>query len=439
MEKILFSGIGDTDPFRGNYDGSMLHIVRHCKPKKVYLYFTKEMYLSPNKVENCKASIKAIDKNIEIIILPNDQNLIVDAHHQEVYINPFKEIINNIIKENKNCEILLNIASGTPSMKNTMLLLSLFDNDIFNNKGNLKAIQVSSPNKGSNITEKKIIDVKDVPNIVTEELYDNLDEAPTRIMPNQYETLKANFIANQIITMIEKYQYVGAYLLIEKNKHLFSNDVYLLISHLKHRSTFDIKKADELLKELNLDNFIIHNQSLKRLVEYFNVIKINEDNLSYHDTLIMISALIELLFEKIIEKLLNIDFQKVLEKKRVNISKVEKFYPQIKQVFENTNSNYNYTTLKYYHLTTLLNNNYKLLSKPHKDLMKIFNTIKDTRNDLAHEVDIYVFNQINPSSIKKALRIINANIKDLYKDEYKKEHENIYNNLNKILIRKLWH
>ena len=40
---VLFSAIGATDPVRDNFDGPMLHIARHYRPKKVYLYFSEEM------------------------------------------------------------------------------------------------------------------------------------------------------------------------------------------------------------------------------------------------------------------------------------------------------------------------------------------------------------------------------------------------------------
>ncbi len=435
MEKILFSGIGNTDPFQGDFDGSMLHIVRHYKPIKVYLYFTKEMYFYDNKVNDCKESIWAIDKNIEIIILPKKEEMIVEAHYPDIYIKPFKKILHKIIKKNRGKEILLNISSGTPSMKNTMLLLSLFNNEI-NDEVELKTLQVSSPNKGSNFGHRKKEKINDITYHVQNELIDNLEEAPIRITIDNHKQLKINFIANQMIVMLKGYQYVGAYLLIKENKKLFNKDIYLLISHLKNRSTFNIEKADNDLKQLGLTNFIIHNRSLKRVVEYFNIIKINEYNQSYHDTLIMISALTELLFKGIIENLLNIDFQRILTDKKIDIRKVKKHYPKIEVVFNKETQNVFH--LKHYHLTTIINLNSQLLSKPHFSLLKVFEEIKEDRDYLAHEVDIYAFNKINHSLIKKALKIINANINDLYKDEYKNEFKNIYDDLNKILIEKLW-
>ncbi len=47
-EVILFSGVGDTDPYRDGYDGALTHIVRYYKPKKVYLYFSEEKMIEEN-------------------------------------------------------------------------------------------------------------------------------------------------------------------------------------------------------------------------------------------------------------------------------------------------------------------------------------------------------------------------------------------------------
>lgn len=42
-KKYLFSPIGNTDPIKYLYDGSMLHICRYYEPDVVYLYLSKEM------------------------------------------------------------------------------------------------------------------------------------------------------------------------------------------------------------------------------------------------------------------------------------------------------------------------------------------------------------------------------------------------------------
>lgn len=43
MPDILFTCAGTTDPVRGGHDGGILHVVRHYRPEKVYLFLSKEM------------------------------------------------------------------------------------------------------------------------------------------------------------------------------------------------------------------------------------------------------------------------------------------------------------------------------------------------------------------------------------------------------------
>ena len=36
-DTVFFSLIGKSDPTRGNYDGPFLHILRHYRPKSIYI------------------------------------------------------------------------------------------------------------------------------------------------------------------------------------------------------------------------------------------------------------------------------------------------------------------------------------------------------------------------------------------------------------------
>ncbi len=61
----LFSPIGNTDPIKYFYDGSMLHICRYYKPDVVYLYLSKEMmeyHKEDNRYVSC---VPSVDTKIE--------------------------------------------------------------------------------------------------------------------------------------------------------------------------------------------------------------------------------------------------------------------------------------------------------------------------------------------------------------------------------------
>ena len=42
--KVLFSPIGNSDPWSNDRDGAMLHIVRHYQPDIVVLFFTESIW-----------------------------------------------------------------------------------------------------------------------------------------------------------------------------------------------------------------------------------------------------------------------------------------------------------------------------------------------------------------------------------------------------------
>lgn len=437
-KRVLFSGVGNSDPYRDDYDGSLLHIVRHYKPEKIYIYFTKEMYAKEKKYNEIKRSIKALKNDVEIICFPQDGKFIEDAHLYDVYINEFKKIIEQIVKENKDAEILFNISSGTPALKNTILLLSLIDKNIDNRS--IKTIQVKSHNKGSNVKIKftEIDSNTDIEKIVTEELIDNLPEAENRCIEEDYQLLKKEFIAVRIISLIRRYQYLSANFLIKKNENLFSKRAVLLIEHLKNRSLLNIQEADKILLELNLNNFIIVDSRLKKMLEFLNVIKINHENQSYFQTLIMIGSLIELILSDIAYFKYNFNEEDILNNGIINLDLVSNKYPQYFNLFNKYYEKGKKNYIKDYHYVNIIKTDKSRLTKNNEELLSFYEKNKELRNKVAHEVDINFYNKINFEHIKDLINEIEKNIKEIYQNKYNKNYEDIYDRLNDILIKELW-
>ena len=69
MEKkcILISAVGKTDPIRSNYDGPMLHIVRHYQPEKVYLILTDDIAKKEEKWGQNETAIHFLDEQCDVI------------------------------------------------------------------------------------------------------------------------------------------------------------------------------------------------------------------------------------------------------------------------------------------------------------------------------------------------------------------------------------
>ncbi len=113
--------LGTTDPFRGEHDGPMVHILRHYRPEAVYLFFTKEIW------EDFEQRDHRFEKTFAFLrekwdgYAPACHNIlsgIGDAHDIDALNQPLHEAIQHISREHPEATILINITSGTPQMQN---------------------------------------------------------------------------------------------------------------------------------------------------------------------------------------------------------------------------------------------------------------------------------------------------------------------------------
>ena len=159
---ILFSCVGKSDPVRDMFDGPLLHIVRHYRPGKVYLYYTKEV---ADSRENIVKSLEPFNVQIDEVF-----SSIEDAHDFDIYIKDFSDIIARINDENDGCELLLNVSSGTPQMISTLCM------EVVTSKFKLKPVQVSTPSKSSNAGKSfggELCDNFDDPMVCGQDTYPN--------------------------------------------------------------------------------------------------------------------------------------------------------------------------------------------------------------------------------------------------------------------------
>lgn len=148
-KRVLFSLIGSSDPIRNNYDGPMLHIVRHYQPVKVFLFLSAEM-VKREKGGNlfCIKAINSISEDIDIELFESD---IKDVTDYDVLAEIIPEKMDEFADKNSGCEVLVNISSGTPQMISTMNLHIAISNKDF------KPIQVFTPEKKSNTSDLWIL------------------------------------------------------------------------------------------------------------------------------------------------------------------------------------------------------------------------------------------------------------------------------------------
>ena len=200
MKKVLFTCVGSSDPVRGDFDGPMLHIIRHYRPEIVYFYMSKEM---SKRKDHIFLAIKTVNKNIghdaESILLGGEK---VDVSDFDTFNTEFERYFKDIKEKHPDAEILVNISSGTPQMLMTLALLS---QDI---SYNIRVIQVLSPAKSSNKSKPTTAEDYDVKEALDNN-YDELDEAENRCAEPKLIELKRSLAKEQLKALLYDYNYDG--------------------------------------------------------------------------------------------------------------------------------------------------------------------------------------------------------------------------------------
>ena len=189
-KRVLFSPIGTTDPIRDCYDGGCLHIVRHYRPQKVVLYLTKQMAKLEDKDQRFSKSIHSIDKDIEIKLIYSN----VDGGFN--YDDLFPNLVDAIRAEKQDdVELLINLSSGTPQIKNIVAIYSVEES--------LKAIQVTTPAKDSNVDVPHLGKDADIDTVIANNL-DDLEDAENRCVEPKLSVIRFYAEKHRITSLISR-------------------------------------------------------------------------------------------------------------------------------------------------------------------------------------------------------------------------------------------
>ncbi|MCD8090840.1 MAG: hypothetical protein LUD81_09550 [Clostridiales bacterium] len=226
--KILFSGIGGSDPINSMLDGSMLHCCRVYKPDAVYLYFTGKMLEYENKDHRYTWAIRKLGEklNHKFEIKAIERPECTNPHIFDTFFNDFEDIFLEIEKEYPHAEIFGNASSGTPAMKNTIVIIAAMSDK------NINVIQVSSGEKGS--VERDRHDTYDVKEQWDCNL-DNTDDFKDRTTLIHSPNFMVKVKKENIRRYINAYDYSAAAVLAESIKERISNEVFGLIKAAEER------------------------------------------------------------------------------------------------------------------------------------------------------------------------------------------------------------
>lgn len=303
---VLFSPVGGHDPIASYHDGALLHICRCYRPEIVYLYMSKEMLIRSDYDNRYIGALEKLQEYLDykikkIEILKRDD--LTEVQLFDVFYSDFENIIDSIKTQYPDYEILLNISSGTPAMKNTLSIIAALS------KNKITALQVSTPNKKEN------------PKFDSPEKYDlkeywKYNEDNTENFNNRcYEFTQENFLARikkeTIVQLIKAYDYHAAFTLAQDMREFLTDDAFALISAAKERILLNLSGVGQALNNTDYNIFPIQTAGRKReIFEYLLYLQVKQKQGNYADFIRGITPVILNILEVCLESKFNIDIKK---------------------------------------------------------------------------------------------------------------------------------
>lgn len=428
MEYVLFSAVGDTDPVRDGFDGPLLHIVRHYRPKRVYLFFTSEM-ARRDRATDCYS--KSINHLIQGCLIEKTYTEIENASDFDAFHVMFTDTISRIRTENPDSEILLNISSGTPQIKMAMSL------EVVSHHSVLRPVQVSAPGDKTNKDVPHFDLYKDDLEYELENLYDNLDDAKNRCSSPDLIGIRKSMIKNKVRSLVASWNYKGAYDLIMENRKLFSRSLLLLLKHAYLRCMPEEKgaeKAAKLLDNMYYELYPVRSSGAKLVCEYYLAAKQRKNRGEMTDFLLRMTTLAEHMMEIEIEHTLG-GMNKIAYKQssgwKIDHDAIKRNNPGLKAYLDRYG-------IDYKRPIGIRTYEYMAVHLGISGYEKIFD-LRNKRNDSAHGLKSVTeedFRDIKTSSAELC-RMMEARIKKVFGKEIKQSVFSVFEKLNTLVSEDL--
>lgn len=408
--KILFSPIGNSDPWRNDRDGAMLHIVRHYNLDKVVLYFTRTIWegnenRKGHKIYEWEKIIQTVSPNTEVeIIIENVDN----AQDYDVFKEKFHKYLKIIEDSYEDCEIILNVTSGTPQMESTLCLEYIVYPE------NKKCVQVSTPTKDSNAG----IEYSNPKDKVEEfEIVNEVEKkSEKRCKEINILSFREAMIRSQILGLIDNYDYEGALNLVSNQKS-FRNGKLL---RKKLLSLTKQIKTHEVFPEINEK---YRDDALKKSLFHYLLLNMRYNRLDVAETLIRVKSIAEFILKTYIEihwptLIIEKDGKPYLNDED-NLSFVYKYNLLLEKRKQNFDVSRILGLPAFIDILTILEPNSQLLKE-----VNAVNDINGLRNSIAHNLD--TLNLDKNTNYKKIMLSVEA-IKNMLHISFPEIEEEDYN------------
>lgn len=396
--KILFSQIGNSDPWRGIRDGPMLHIVRKYKPSVVWLFFTESLWGKEaegykHKEYKWAEIIQHVNPGTKVEIFVED----VDAHDFETFKDLFHDKINQLQRLNPEAELLLNATSGTPQMISTLAL------EHVTNPNSSKFIQVTTPQKKSNLglDHAKTEDQEEEFEYV--ELEESAPDVEDRTIELEILSFRKTMIRAQLEKMLEYYDYSGAYSLLNSEKGLTNRKAIKSVL----AEILDDINGHRIFKEIH-DKY--RNMKMKQALCQFLILNMRFKRKNYADVLIRAKSIAEFILKEYIHK----QYPNLIIEENGKVRLNYNYHGSIKEQYERATSgrtshrDNNLNMWSYIHILRLDEKHRVMLNWAEE-----INKFNDSRNKIAHNLEP-VFRHGEDKDVKILVDSVEKMLKKMY-------------------------
>ena len=293
---ILFSPLGGTDPISqiNCRDGSMLHICRHEKPDKVYLYLSREMVEYEEKDRRysyCLEQLMELQKRtfeVQIIKRPD----LVDVQDFDFFYPEFTEIIDRILREemDETDTLILNISSGTPAMKSALAVIKTIA------EFPCRLVQVPTPVRSINRHDNSDYD----PVLLWECDDDNKPGEENRCVDVELPSLARMKKEEIIKKLVSEYDYHAALQVSESMPANMTNGYKDLLKMAVARLNYDLDDVKSYEGKTGYQLPVKKYEACKRF-EYALILQVKLKRKEYADYIRAITPLIVDLFEQVLK------------------------------------------------------------------------------------------------------------------------------------------
>lgn len=437
--KILFSPVGGTDPIKYFRDGSMLHICRYYKPDEVYLYMSQEIlenHRNDNRYVDALEKLGVLLKHkFEIHIIEREG--LVDVQQYDLFYMDFRNIIREIeAGMDKEDELILNMASGTPAMKSALLVMATL------NEYRFKAIQVSTPKKKMNL---EFEERKDYDNDTIWELNeDNETEAENRCVEVKCFNLMKLLKIDMIKKHLKAYDYTAALSVAEEIRDDITESAYELLKIADCRVKLNSNEINRINKG-KYDIFPIKDGGKQKIFEYALVLQTKIQKKEYADFIRGITPLVVDLLENILKHKCNIRLEDYIienngaAKWDMNKLKGTELEEALEEAFKERGG-FHGGVVYSEHLTKIICASHQSIeTELQQKVEEIVNVEKKTRNIAAHEI-VSVTDEWFHDKTGKSFQSIYTVIKYLIRESginVKEEDWKSYDYMNDMIIKEL--